>query len=141
MKTTMRNLILQQVLVTGVEVAETNTSFLASRDTWWRNVPSGNSCNTRLGDIFHFFLDGAGVDTFGREVVATTTPLAPAPRTSLLVLLVFLDSLALMVGRLVLATRYVSGRGVSGLRPSGVLFLFLGGPVPSGTPGIYLADT
>ena len=34
------------VLVTDVEIAKTNTSFLLSVDTWWHNVPSGNSGNT-----------------------------------------------------------------------------------------------
>ena len=37
------------VSVTGVEVAETDTSFLASGDTWWRNTPFGDSYSTRLG--------------------------------------------------------------------------------------------
>ena len=68
------------------------------------------------------------------------TLLAPvAPRTSLLVVLVFLASLALVGKRLlVLVTRYVSGRSISRFSPSRVLLLFFHKPVPLETPRIDL---
>ena len=63
-------------------------------------------------------------------------------RTSLLVVLVFLASLALVGGRfLVFATIYVSKKGVSGLSPSRVLLLFFGRLVPLEIPEIYLTGT
>ena len=34
------------VSVTGIEIAKTDTSFLVSGDTWWHNVPFGESCST-----------------------------------------------------------------------------------------------
>ena len=43
------------VLVTGIEVAETDTSFLVFENTWWRNIFSSESCNTRLGRHLSLF--------------------------------------------------------------------------------------
>lgn len=37
------------VSVTGVEVVKIDTSFWASRNTWLRNLPSGDSCSTQHG--------------------------------------------------------------------------------------------
>ena len=70
-----------------------------------------------LGDFFLVFFDGIGVSTCCKRVVATTILSALlVPKTSLLVVLVLLASLAL-VGRklLVLAIRCVSNRSFSRL--------------------------
>ena len=37
------------VPVTGIEIVETNTSFLTFGDNVWRNGPFSDSCSTRLG--------------------------------------------------------------------------------------------
>ena len=96
-----------------------------------------------LGDIFHFFLDGAGVNTCCKRDVAITTFLAPlAPRIFLLVVLVFFASLVLVTRRLLmLTTRFVNKKNVSRLSIFGVILLFFVGPVLLETPGIYLAGT
>ena len=90
-----------------------------------------------LREIFLFFLDGVGVDTCCKRVMATTLSLSAslAPRTSLLVVLVLLGGKSLLNGRKLFSTRRVSREGVSGLILStGVLLLLPGGPVPSGIP-------
>ena len=62
-----------------------------------------------LGDVSLVFLDDIGINTRYRGVMAKTTPLALAPRTSLV--LVLLTCQALIGGRLlVLVTRCVSRR-------------------------------
>lgn len=94
-----------------------------------------------LGDIFYLLLDDAGVYIHYRKVMATTTPLAPALKIFLLMALVFLDSLALMDEKLLLATRCISKRGVSRLRLFGILLLFFGGLISSEISEIYLTDT
>ena len=90
-----------------------------------------------LREIFLLLLDGGGVDTRCRRVMATTlSSSAPsAPRTSLLVVLVLLGGRSLLSGRGLFSTRRVSRGGVGGLILStGVFLLLPGGPVPSGTP-------
>ena len=96
-----------------------------------------------LGDIFYFFFNSAGISTRCKGVMAITTFLALLiPKTSLLMVLVLLASLALGGGRLlVLATRNISRKGVSGLRSFGVLFLLFSRLVPLEIPEIYLAGT
>ena len=91
-----------------------------------------------LGEIFIFFLDGGGIDTHCRRVMATTLSLSAssAPKTSLLVVLIILwvGGGSLLSGRELFSTRRVSRRGVSGLILSIGVFHFLpGGPVPLGT--------
>lgn len=85
-----------------------------------------------LGDIFYYFFDSIGVSIRCRGVMATTTLLdLLAPKTSLLVVLVFLASLALVGGRLlVFATRCINGRNVSGHSLFGVFLLFFCRLVP-----------
>lgn len=84
-----------------------------------------------LRDIFHFLFDGidsVGVNTYYRRVMATTPLATLVPRTSLV--LTFLASLALVSRTLlVLATRCVNRRVVSGFSFSGVLLLFFCRPV------------
>lgn len=89
-----------------------------------------------LKDVFLIFLDVIGVSTCCRGVVAIITLLALlTSRTSLLVVLIFFASLALVgVRLLVLATRYVSGKRVSEFNLSRVFFLLLYGLVSLGTP-------
>ena len=67
--------------------------------------------------IFQFILDGIVVNTWCRKVVATITPLTlSTPKTCLLVVFVFFASLTMISKKLlVLATRCVSIRSVSGL--------------------------
>ena len=90
-----------------------------------------------LGDIFHFFFDNVGVSTCCKKVIATTFLIPLAPKTSLLVVLVFLASLALVGGiLLMLAIRYVSKKCVSEFSFSGVFLLLFHELVPSRIPGI-----
>lgn len=93
-----------------------------------------------LGNIFNFLFDGVGISTYCWEAVATIILLATlALRTSLV--LVFLASLAL-VGKklLVLVTRYVSGRSISGLSLFGVLIFLFCGPIPLKILKVHLAS-
>lgn len=87
-----------------------------------------------LGNIFPFLLDDIGVSTCSKGVMTMTLFSAfIAPRTSSAILILF-TSLALVGGRFwVVATRYVSGRSVSGLCPSRVFFFLLCRFVPLGT--------
>ena len=97
-----------------------------------------------LREIFLLFLDGGGVDTRCRRVMATTlSSSAPsAPRTSLLVVLVLLGGRSLLSGRGLFSTRRVSRGGVGGLILStGVLLLLFSGLVPSGTSRVHVAGT
>lgn len=73
-----------------------------------------------LEDVFLVFLDNIGISNHCRGVVAMSTILALlVPKTFLLVVLVYFAILALVGGRLlVLVTRYVSRRIVSGFSPS-----------------------
>ena len=90
-----------------------------------------------LREILLLLLDGGGIDTRCRRIMATTLSLsAPlVPRTSLLVVLVLLGGRSLLSGRGLFSTRRVSRGGVGGLILStGVLLLLPGGPVLSGTP-------
>ena len=93
-----------------------------------------------LRDVFHFFFDSIGVSIYCRRVLATTTfSVSLAPRTSLLVVLILLASLALISGRLLmLAIRYVSGRSVSRLSLFKVVLFFFRKLIPSEIPYIYL---
>ena len=88
-----------------------------------------------LEDIFHFLLDNIEIRIRYREIGATTTPAALfMSKISLLVVLVFLASLALVDGRLLVpTTRYVSKKKISGLSLSRVFFLLFCRLVPSGT--------
>ena len=97
-----------------------------------------------LREIFLLLLDGGGVDTRCRRVMATTlSSSAPsAPRTSLLVVLVLLGGRSLLSGRGLFSTRRVSRGGVGGLILStGVLLLLPSGPVSSRTPRVHVAGT
>ena len=98
-----------------------------------------------LGDIFHFFLDGTGVNTRCKGFVATAIFLVPsAPRTFFLVVLILLrvGGRSLLSGKWLFSTRYVSKSSVSGLILStGVFLLLLSGLVPLGTPWVYVAGT
>ena len=61
-----------------------------------------------LGDIFHYFFDGAGVDTHCRRVIVADTPLVlSAPKTSLLVVLILfrVGGGSLLSGRWLFSTR------------------------------------
>ena len=85
-----------------------------------------------------FFLLGKGVDTCSRGILASTlSSSTTAPRTSLVVLVLFVG-LALVGGRLLLPTRYVSRGGISGFILPGVLILLLRWSVTSETLGINL---
>lgn len=69
-----------------------------------------------LGDVLLFLLDDIGVSTCCKRVMVTTLFLSlTAQKTIFLAVLVFISSLALVDRRLlgVLATRYVSKKGVS----------------------------
>ena len=99
-----------------------------------------------LGEIFLLFLDGGGIDTCCRRVMATTLSLSTplAPRTSLLVVLVLLwvGRGSLLSGKELFSTRRGSRGGVCGLILStGVLLFLFDGPVPSETPWVYVAHT
>ena len=90
-----------------------------------------------LREIFFLFLDSGGVDIRCNRVMAMTLSLSAssAPRTSLLVVLVFLGGRSLPCRKRLFSTRRVSREGVGGLILSNGVFLFLPGePVPSGTP-------
>ena len=95
-----------------------------------------------LRNISHFLFDGIGVSIHCKKIMLTLSLTPSTLKISLLVVLVFLASLAL-VGRklLVLATRYISRRSISERNPSGVLVLLFCRPIPSRTPQIYLANT
>lgn len=87
-----------------------------------------------LKDVFLVFLDGIGISTHCRKVVATTIfPATLAPKTSLV--LVFLARLALVNRKLlVLIIRCVSGESVSRLYLFRVLLLLLYRLFPPRTP-------
>ena len=92
-----------------------------------------------LGKIFLLLLDGGGVDTRCRRVMATILSLlAPsALRTSLLVVLVFhrVGERSLLNGKELFFTRHVSKRRVAGLiLPTGVFFFLSGGLILLRTP-------
>ena len=97
-----------------------------------------------LGDIFHFFLDNAGVNTHYRGVVVTIlSPSAPSvSKTSLLVVLVFLrvGERSLLSGRWLLPTRCVSRSRVGGLIFFGVFLLFLCRLILLETLWVHIAD-
>ena len=78
-----------------------------------------------LGDIFHFFLNGAGINTHGQGV-ATLSSSSTESETSLLILVFFLAliGLTLMGG---LSTKHVSTERISGLSPFKVFFLLFSG--------------
>lgn len=88
-----------------------------------------------LGDIFYFFLDGADISIYSistrcKKVVAITPSAILTLRIFLV--LVFLTSLALVNRKLlVLTTRRIIRRDVSGLSLFGVFFLLFGRFVPS----------
>ena len=90
-----------------------------------------------FGHVLAFsFLCRNNIDIRGRGVGVTT--LSPssfaAPGTSLVVLVLLRVGESLLSGRGLFFTRRVSKGGVGGLILStGVLFLLLSGPVPSGT--------
>ena len=93
-----------------------------------------------LRDIFNFVFDSISISTRCRGAVAMTISLTTlTPKTSLV--LILLTSLVL-VGRklLLLATRLVNGRSISGFSLSGVLIFFFREPVPLETPRIYFAS-
>ena len=130
------------VLVTGMEVAKTDTRF------WPLGTLGGiislpvTVIALDLRDIFHFLFDVAGVNIRCRKVVAATTLLTLlAPRTSLLVVLVlfWIGGGSLLSGKWQLSTRWVSKGGVGGLILSGVLLLLFCRLVPPGTPWVYIA--
>ena len=82
-----------------------------------------------LRDIFPFFLDDVGVSTHCKRVMAITPSISLTSKTSLVVLFLF-ASLALVDRRLlVLATKYISGKSVSGLNLSKVFLFFFCEPV------------
>ena len=92
-----------------------------------------------LGDIFHFLLNGSGVDTHCRRVVALTLFLSTSstPGTSLLEVLVlfWVGGGSLLSGKQLFPTRCVSRDGVGGLILStGVFLLSLSGLLPLGIP-------
>lgn len=79
-----------------------------------------------LGDIFPFFFDNVSINTYYKRVMDTSLFLSSLmPKTTFLVVLILFTSLALVDRRLlgVFATRYLSGRGVSGFILFRVLFL------------------
>lgn len=91
-----------------------------------------------IGNVFPSSLDA--VDTYYKGIVsAILSLLATAPRTSLIVLVLFIG-LALVNGRLlgILPTRHISMEKVSGLILSGVFVLLLGWSIPSETLDINL---
>ena len=90
-----------------------------------------------LREIFLLLLDGGGVDTRCKRIIATTLSLsAPlAPKIFLLVVLVLLGGRSLLSRKRLFSTRCVSRGGVGGfILSTRVFFLLPGGPVPSGTP-------
>ena len=90
-----------------------------------------------LEDVFSLFFDDVSISIYCKEVMATISSTSLALKTSL-VILVFLASLPLMSGKLVLTTKHVSRKSVSKLSPSKVFPLLFCRPVPLKTPGIYL---
>ena len=78
-----------------------------------------------MEDIFFYFLDDIGINNCYKGVMAATFFLPFIMPRIFLVVLVFYASLTLVDRRLlgVLATKYVSGKSVSGLISSGVFFL------------------
>ena len=91
-----------------------------------------------------FFYRGNNIDTRGRGVGVTTLSHLPsvAPGTSLVVLVFLQVGVSLLSRRGLFSTRRVSREGVGGLILStGVLFLRLSGPVPSGTSRVHVAGT
>ena len=91
------------------------------------------------------FLLGNDIGTRGRGVGVTTLspPSFAAPRTLLVVLiLLWVGGRSLLSGRRLFSTRHVSKGGVDRLILSTrVLFLLFSGPVPSGTPRVYVMGT
>lgn len=78
-----------------------------------------------LEDVFSFFFNDINIDTYYRKVIAITPLALSTPKTFLMVL-VFLASLALISGRLlVFATNYVINKNVNRLSLFGVLLFFL----------------
>ena len=96
-----------------------------------------------LEDIFHFFLNGAGINTSCKGVVTTTlSPLALLTlRTFLLVILVlfWVGGGSLLSKKWLLLTKCVSRGRVSRLILSKVFLLLLYGPVPSGASWVHIA--
>ena len=103
-------------MVTSVKGVESNTSFWIFFLRTLSGIMPLPIIVKRfdLKDIFPFFFDDVDVSTYCKGVMAMTLFLATSvPRISFMIL-VFLASLALISGRLlVLATRYVSGKSVS----------------------------
>ena len=78
-----------------------------------------------LRDVFLFSLDGVGINTNCKVVVATILSLSSTALGILLVILVLLVTLALMDE---LFTRCVSREKISGLSLSNVVLLLFSGP-------------
>ena len=88
-----------------------------------------------MGDIF-FFLLGSNVDTYCRRVLASSlSPSTTMPRTSLVVLVLFLEG-----GGCLLSTWYVSRGDIVRFILPRVLILFFCWSVPSETLGVNLSD-
>ena len=99
-----------------------------------------------LGEILFFLLDGGGINTHYRRVMATTlSSLAPsAPKTSLLLVLVLFQvgGGSLLSGRGLFSTKRVSKGRVGRLILSiGVLVFLFSGPIPLETPWVHVANT
>ena len=135
------------ISVTGVEIAETDTSFLAPfwiLETFIQIMSllmAGKALN--LEDaffVFSIFFDNVGVYTCCGKVVVSTLLPTSAPKTSLV--LVFLAHLALVCGRLlVFATRCISRGSISELNSSRIFFFILYELVYSETPWVHLVNT
>ena len=95
-------------------------------------------------DLVLSFLHGNDINTCDRGVSVTTlSPLSStAPRSSLVVLVLFRVGRSLLSGWGLFSTRRVSRGEVGGLILSiGVFFLLLSGLIPSGTPRVHVAGT
>ena len=129
------------VSVTGVELPKTDISFCPLGILGSVKSLPMTIVTLHLRDIFHFFLDNAGVNTRCRKVVATTTPLALVPKTSLLLVLVLfqVSGRSLLSGRWLLPIRCISKGGVGWFILSGIFLLFFHGLVFSRVAWVYIA--
>ena len=138
--------ILSLVIITNVEVFETNTSFLilflGFEHTYWSNNLFFAVEVFNLADVFLFIFDDIGVSTCCKGVMATTLFLPCTTPKTFLVVLVFFASLGLVGGRLlgILTTRYVNKRSINGLISSKVFLFLFCRPVSSRILWVNLTD-
>lgn len=136
------------VAVTGMEVTKTNTSFwlfFQILKAFVRVISPFKAIEVfDLRDVFSFLLNDINVSTYCRGVMITTLSLSPVVlKTTSLAVLVFFANFTLVDGRLlrVLATNYISGRGIRRQIFFRVFFFLLRKLLPLETLGINLLGT